>query len=133
MPTNRRHRLKARRPALTEGEKSELLHGYVLDGDTGFSSDQERKAAWKAFRKILILEFCQEYPGSMPHAWWRYDAPAEAAHDDTTRGFYAFRRNNESEHDCLTRLGLLEQVKKLGYQKPQELPTNVESIDHHKM
>jgi len=132
MPTNRRYRLKARRPALTEGEKLELTHGFLLDGMKGFVSESEKKAAWKAFREVLIPEYCQENPGSMPHGWWRYDAPVEAAHDDTTRGFYAFRRNNESEHGCILRLGVLDLAKALGYQEPEPLSENVIDFDIHK-
>jgi len=118
---------------LLPGQDFYLCTGVLLDGVDDFPSEAEKKRMWEAHRKELIKSFCREYPGRMPHGWWRYDAPAEAAHDDTTRGFYAFRRNNESEHDCILRLGFLEEVKQFDYKMPENPPENVTLLDHHKM
>jgi len=116
---------------LTEDSAYFLSHGFVLDGITGPTEAQAEKL-WKTHKVRLISDFCKRRPGSMPWAWWRYDAPAEAAHDDRERGFFGYRKGDESEHNCLIRLGVLDLAKALGYQEPEPLSENVIDFDIHK-
>jgi len=59
---------------LTEGELQHLLIGWTLDGDQGFSSEEELREAYFKHRDYLMsligIEF--EY-GKRPFAWWQFE------------------------------------------------------------
>lgn len=120
---------------LTEGASCWLRGGFVLDHMVE-PSEAVASKLWQLHRRDLIREYCRKSPGRMPNGFWCFDAPEEAAHDDRSGGFFAFRRETgkkdlqghpikETEHETLTRLGLLETVKALGYREPKKVVENM--------
>jgi hypothetical protein len=46
---------------------------------TFFWDEPERGNDWRAVRDDLLRDWIQEHPGTRPAAWWKYDAPKQAA------------------------------------------------------
>lgn len=112
-----------KRIILTDGQKSELAHGYHLDHESGFDSEKDERKVWEQHKLGICQSFCPIYRGRMPDAWWKYDVPGDFP--EKWRGFFGIRLNvYESEHDCIVRLGLLEKARALGYQNPKIRPAD---------
>lgn len=73
MPTNRRFRIRKKRP-LTLGR---LALRALLDGVCFFEFDDEehRRQTWEKHRDAILAEWIELHPGTRPWAWWEYDRP----------------------------------------------------------
>ena len=118
-----------------------MCNGFMLDGMIEPDEKQAEKL-WRLHRKDLIRAYCSSNPGRLPHFFWVCDAPQEAAHDDRERGFFAYRQKTnkrdmrgyafeETEYQTIVRLGLLQTVKKLGYQMPTKISENMGTDSLH--
>ena len=67
---------KRRRPTdYTEHHIRHLLRGHDFFCK-GFGRDVEAmEEGWRVLREELLPKWRYEHPGSMPWAWWRFDAP----------------------------------------------------------
>jgi hypothetical protein len=55
----------------------DILTDRPLEKPAGkyFCSDGQKREAWDALRDEILEAWVQEYPGTRPSHWWRYDAP----------------------------------------------------------
>lgn len=44
-----------------------------------FSKDHQRRPVWERTKYEIMEKWAREHPGTRPWAWWRYDAPRDAA------------------------------------------------------
>ena len=42
-----------------------------------FMSDEELQRSWELVREELLEGWAEEYPGTRPQHWWRFDAPRQ--------------------------------------------------------
>ena len=79
MPSPRR---RGRSPRSSyESNYYPLVNDLVLAGDVEYQSEAERRAAWREHGPRIMAEWLDDpwlnSAGCRPHAWWRFDAPAD--------------------------------------------------------
>ena len=112
MPTNRKRKVRAAKPELTERQLNALIHnGPLIDpGDNPFKSGAEKKQAWKKNRSWIMSLIGNPAPGlgfgnkilwgRRPRAFYLYDC--KEPFRKVGKGIVS-----ESEFSYLSRNGLL--------------------------